>query len=35
MRWSWSDVFLRCRKKCEVCCIDWPGDVGLGLMDEN
>ena len=24
-------MFFRCRKKCEVCCIDWPGDVGLGL----
>ena len=23
--------FFRCRKKCEVCCIDQPGDVGLGL----
>ena len=24
-------MFFRCRKKSEVCCFDWPGDVGLGL----
>ena len=29
MQWSWIDVFVRCRKKYEVCYIDWPGDVGL------